>query len=73
MQAIYMRSVRSPGRQFQNGGRYKLAYNPAVDDMDVYSQDAEPDNTHYEYDSFCVATDEEIGRSDEHEYNFPDN
>ena len=62
MQAVYMKSVKSPvdvpGREGQ--GRYRLQFNLA-DVTDVISQssdnDRSHDESHYMIDSFCVSTD----------------
>jgi hypothetical protein len=60
MQAVYMKSVRSPVRQGgTHGGKYRLQYDYAY--TNVYSQVPrhEEEESQYQEDSFCVGSDEE--------------
>ncbi|KAK7103442.1 hypothetical protein V1264_018337 [Littorina saxatilis] len=60
MQAVYMKSVRSPGhRGGKHGGRFRLQYNHNA--INVYSQlpNHEEEDSQYQEDSFCVGSDEE--------------
>ena len=60
MQAIYMKSVRSPVHPGgARGGRFRLHQNHAP--INVYSQlpRHEEDESQYQEDSFCVGSEEE--------------
>ncbi|KAH9507200.1 hypothetical protein Btru_056611 [Bulinus truncatus] len=57
MQAVYLKSVKSP----QLNGRFKLMYNKERNcNFDVYSQELSEDHgdSEYEEDSFCVGSDD---------------
>uniref|UniRef100_UPI00358F635F Fanconi anemia group M protein isoform X2 n=1 Tax=Myxine glutinosa TaxID=7769 RepID=UPI00358F635F len=54
MQAVYMKSLRSP---HMPSARYKMVYKEA-NKCDVLSQEEPPDDDSYQEDSFCVASDE---------------
>ncbi|XP_076442631.1 Fanconi anemia group M protein-like [Babylonia areolata] len=61
MQAVYMKSVRSPVHHgAHQKGRYRLQFNPAPV-SDVYSQLPShlEEESQYQEDSFCVGSDEE--------------
>ena len=60
MQAVYMKSVRSPGRRGgADGGRFRPQYQHAP--VNVFSQPPQPEDedSQYQEDSFCVGSEEE--------------
>uniref|UniRef100_A0A8C4NJV9 Helicase C-terminal domain-containing protein n=1 Tax=Eptatretus burgeri TaxID=7764 RepID=A0A8C4NJV9_EPTBU len=54
MQAVYMKSLRSP---HVPSARYKMVYKGA-NKCDILSQEEPPDDDDYQEDSFCVASDD---------------
>ncbi|KAL8589791.1 hypothetical protein ACOMHN_020794 [Nucella lapillus] len=73
MQAVYMKSVRSPGPGgAHQRGRFRLQFHP--DPVDVFSQppthleeEEGEEESQYQEDSFCVGSEEESGFHDSEE------
>nr|KAG5712856.1 hypothetical protein BaRGS_007453 [Batillaria attramentaria] len=70
IQALYLKSVRSPvSHGHAQGARFRLQYNHAAR-MDVFSQPPRPDEeeSQYQEDSFCVGSEEEDEDEEEESY-----